>query len=208
MKIGILGGTFDPIHNGHLAVAATVREKLSLDEVLFVPAGQPWQKADREVSPVEDRLEMVRLAVDGRQGYRLSTVEAHRSRDTYSVETLAEIRRHRHLADGDEVYFVLGWDSLEQFPGWNAPERIIQLCKLVAVPRPGYPRPDVSAMEKAVPGVSERVVLLDEPHVDISASQIRGLVAAGRPIADLVPAAVAEYIEEHGLYRGSSPAGG
>ena len=102
------------------------------------------------------------------------------------------------------MYFVLGWDSLAQFPGWYAPERIIRLCKLAAVPRPGYPRPDVSAMEKAVPGVSQGVVLLDEPHVDISASQIRGLVAAGRPIADLVPAAVAEYIEEHGLYRGAN----
>ena len=204
MKIGILGGTFDPIHNGHLTVAATVREKLSLDEVIFVPAGQPWQKADRDVSPVEDRLEMVRLAIEGWPGYRLSSIEAHRSRDTYSLETLTEIRRHRHLGEGDEVYFVLGWDSLAQFPGWYAPERIIRLCKLAAVPRPGYPRPDVSAMEKAVPGVSQRVVLLDEPHVDISASQIRGLVAAGRPIADLVPAAVAEYIEEHGLYRGAN----
>ncbi len=204
MKIGILGGTFDPIHNGHLAVAATVREKLSLDEVSFVPAGQPWQKADRDVSPVEDRLEMVRLAVEGWPGYHLSTIEAHRSRDTYSLETLIEIRRHRHLGEGDEVYFILGWDSLAQFPGWYAPERIIRLCKLAVVPRPGYPRPDVSAMEKAVPGASRRVVLLDEPHVDISASQIRGLVAAGRPIADLVPAAVAEYIEEHGLYRGAN----
>jgi len=205
-KIGVLGGTFDPVHNGHLTVAATVLDKLGLDEVLFVPAGRPWQKADRNVSPVEDRLEMVRRAVDGRPGYRLSPVEAHRSGDTYSVETLAEIRYHRQLSDDDEVYFVLGWDSLAQFPGWYAPERIIQLCKLVAVPRPGYPRPDVSALEKAVPGVSAQVVLLDEPYVDISASRIRELVAAGRAITDLVPAAVAEYIEEHGLYRGASPA--
>ncbi len=206
MKIGVLGGTFDPIHNGHLTVAATVRDRLGLDEVIFVPAGQPWQKADRDVSPVADRLEMVRRAVDGRPGYGLSAVEAHRRGDTYSLETLAEI--WRRLGAGDELYFVLGWDSLAQFPGWYAPERIIRLCKLAAVPRPGYPRPDVSTLEKAVPGVSARVVLLDEPHVDISASQIRELVAAGRPIADLVPEAVAEYIEEQGLYRGSSPASG
>ena len=206
MKIGVLGGTFDPIHNGHLTVAATVWEKLSLDEVLFVPAGQPWQKVDRDVSPVEDRLEMVRLAVDGRPGYGLSTVEAYRSGDSYSLETLAEIRRS--FGAGDELYFVLGWDSLAQFPGWYAPERIIRLCKLVAVRRPGYPRPDVSAMEKTLPGVSTRVMLLDEPHIEISASQVRERVAAGQPITDLVPAAVAEYIEEHGLYRESSPAGG
>lgn len=206
MKIGVIGGTFDPIHNGHLTVAATVREKLSLDEVIFVPAGQPWQKADRQVSPVADRLEMVRLAVDGRPGYGMSTVEASRPGNSYSLETLTEIR-HR-LGEGDELYFVLGWDSLAQFPGWYAPERIIRLCRLVAVPRPGYPRPDVSAMEKALPGISARLVLLDEPHIDMSASQIRERVAAGQPISDLVPAAVAEYIEEHRLYRGSSPADG
>ncbi len=206
MKIGVLGGTFDPIHNGHLTVAATVREKLSLDEVIFVPAGQPWQKADRQVSPIADRLEMVRLAVDGRPGYGMSTVEASRPGNSYSLETLTEIR-HR-LGDDDELYFVLGWDSLAQFPGWYAPERIIRLCRLVAVPRPGYPRPDVSAMEKALPGISARLVLLDEPHIDMSASQIRERVAAGQPISDLVPAAVAEYIEEHRLYRGSSPADG
>lgn len=206
MNIGVLGGTFDPIHNGHLTVAATVREKLSLDEVIFVPAGQPWQKADRQVSPVADRLEMVRLAVDGRPGYGMSIVEASRPGNSYSLETLTEIR-HR-LGDDDELYFVLGWDSLAQFPGWYAPERIIRLCRLVAVPRPGYPRPDVSAMEKALPGISARLVLLDEPHIDVSASQIRERVTAGQPISDLVPAAVAEYIEEHRLYRGSSPADG
>ncbi len=205
MKIGVLGGTFDPIHNGHLTVAETVRDKLGLDEILFVPAGQPWQKADRNVSPVADRIEMVRRAVDGRAGYCLSTVEAHRPGNSYSLETLAEI--WRRLGPGDELYFVLGWDSLAQFTQWYAPERIIRLCWLVAVPRPGYPRPDVSAMEKVVPGVSARVVLLDEPHVDVSASQIRELVAAGRPIADLVPAAVAEYIEANGLYLRASAGG-
>jgi nicotinate-nucleotide adenylyltransferase len=199
VKIGVLGGTFDPIHNGHLKVATTVREKLSLDEVIFVPAGQPWQKADRHVSPVEDRLEMVRLAVDGRPGYGLSTVEASRPGNTYSLETLAEIGDQ--LGSGDELYFVLGWDSLAQFPGWYAPERIMRLCRLVAVPRPGYPRPDVSAMEEALPGITERVVLLDEPQIDLSASRIRERVAAGQPIGDLVPAAVAAYIEEHRLYR-------
>ena len=207
VKIAVLGGTFDPIHNGHLAVAATVRDSLGLDEVLLVPAGRPWQKADRSVSPVEDRVAMVRLAIEGRPGYRMSTGEAHRGRDTYSVDTLAEIRRHRRLRDSDEVYFVLGWDSLIQFPGWYGPDEIIRLCILVAVPRPGYPRPDVSALEKMVHGIRERVVLLDEPHVDISASQIRERVVAGQSIADLVPAVVAGYIEEHGLYR-PTPASG
>lgn len=198
-RVAILGGTFDPIHNGHLTVAATVCDRLGLDEILIVPAGRPWQKADRHVSSIEDRLEMARRATAGHEGYSVSAVEAHRSRDTYSVETLSEIRRG--LTDRDEVYFVLGWDSLEQFPGWHGPEEIIRLCKLVAVPRPGYPRPDVSALEKRVPGLRGRVVLLDAPHVDISASQIREMVAAGQPITELVPAAVADYIKEHGLYR-------
>jgi len=205
VKIGVLGGTFDPIHNGHLTVAETVRDKLVLDEILIVPAGQPWQKADRHVSPVEQRIEMVRRAINGRPGYGLSTAEAHRPGNTYSLETLAEI--WRRLGAGDELYFVLGWDSLDQFPRWYAPERIIRLCRLVAVPRPGYSRPDVSALEKMVPGVSPRVVLFDEPHVDVSASQIREMVASGRPIDDLVPPVVAEYIEAHGLYLRASAGG-
>jgi nicotinate-nucleotide adenylyltransferase len=142
---------------------------------------------------------MVRLAVDGRPGYGLSTVEASRPGNTYSLATLAEIGGR--FGTGDELYFVLGWDSLAQFPGWYAPERIIRLCRLVAVPRPGYPRPDVPAMEETLPGITERVVLLGEPHIDISASRIRERVAAGLPISDLVPAPVAAYIEQHRLYR-------
>ena len=198
MKLGLLGGTFDPIHNGHLAVAEEVKDRLDLNEVLFVPAGQPWLKADTPVSPVEHRVAMVRLAIAGIDKYSLSTMEVEREGPSYTLDTLAEI--WRRLGSGDEVYFVLGWDGLYQLPRWHAPERIIRLCRLVAVPRPGAIRPDLAALEDSIPGLPERVIMLDKPQVDISASDIRERVARGVSITGLVPKVVEDYIREQGLY--------
>lgn len=198
MKLGLLGGTFDPIHNGHLAVAEEVKDRLDLNEVLFVPAGQPWLKADTPVSPAEHRVVMVRLATAGIAYYITSTMEVEREGPSYTLDTLAEIW-HR-LGTGDDVYFILGWDGLSQLPRWHAPERIIRLCRLVAVPRPGATRPDLAALEGSIPGLSERVIMLDKPQVDISASDIRERVARGVSITGLVPQVVEDYIREHGLY--------
>ncbi|HEY32605.1 MAG TPA: nicotinate-nucleotide adenylyltransferase [Dehalococcoidia bacterium] len=198
MKSGILGGTFDPIHNGHLAIAGEVRAQLNLDEILFVPTGQPWRKGGNSILPTEHRVEMVRLAITGKPYYRLSLIEVEREGPSYTLDTLTELSSQ--LTTGDKIYFIVGWDSLTDLPNWKSPERIIQLCWLVAVPRPGYPHPDLESLEARMQGLSERLVLLDRPDVDVSASEIRERVASGLPISGLVPEAVEQYIREHGLY--------
>ena len=198
----MLGGTFDPIHNGHLAVAEEVRGELELEEIIFVPAGQPWFKDGANVLPAEHRLQMVALAVADRPYARISAVEIDREGPTYTVDTIEELTG---VLDGD-LYFIMGWDNLPQLPRWRNPERLAELCRLVAVPRPGYARPDVTAVKRQVPALEGRVVLLDRPDVDISASEIRRRVHRGLPIGHLVPGPVAEYIARQGLYRGGEGA--
>lgn len=200
MKIGVLGGTFDPIHFAHLAVAEAVKTTLSLAEVIFVPAGQPWLKADNFISAAGHRVKMVRLAIAGKPPFRLSTMEIDRPSPTYTVDTMAELRGQ--IGAKDELYFILGWDNLAELARWREPARLIRLCYLVAVPRPGYPLPDLKRLAKDIPGLSPRVIILDKPEVDISATEIRKRVAQGKPINDLVPHAVAEYIKRHRLYLG------
>lgn len=198
MKIGVLGGTFDPVHRGHIMMAEEAGEKLSLSEIIMVPAGQPMSKPDIPVTPSEHRLAMLCLAVAGKPGLKLSTMEIERLGPSYTVDTIAELKGQS--GKGDEIYFILGWDSLEQLPEWREPARLISLCFLAAVPRPGWSRPDLKALEADVPGISERVVFLEKPQVDISASAIREMVAGGKSIDHLVPVPVADYIKEHKLY--------
>ena len=200
MRIGVLGGTFDPIHNGHLAVAEDVRLQLSLDEVIFVPAGQPWLKTDSPILAAGHRVEMVRLAIADKAYCSVSTTEVSREGPSYTLDTLAEL--WTRFGAGDEVFFILGWDSLSDLPRWKDPEGLIRLCHLVAVPRPGCPRPDLDSLEKSIPGLSHRVILLDKPEVDVSASDIRERIVRGVSISGLVPEVVEEYIREHGLYLG------
>ncbi|HEX78956.1 MAG TPA: nicotinate-nucleotide adenylyltransferase [Dehalococcoidia bacterium] len=200
MKIGVLGGTFDPVHIGHLAVADEVKARLGLAEVLFIPTGQPWFKADVGILPAEYRLEMVRLAIAGKPGLELSDMEIKREGPTYTVDTIAELRRQS--SGEDELYFIVGWDKLTELPGWRQPECLVSMCRLVAVPRVGCPVPDLDALEGAIPGISQRVVMLDKPQIDVSASIIRQRVRRGLPISRLVPEAVERYIREKGLYRG------
>jgi len=198
MKIGILGGTFDPVHIGHLTVAEEARDSLHLSEVIMVPAGQPLLKPDYPVTPAEHRLQMLRLAVNDRPYLRVSTMEIERPGPSYTVETIAEFQgRYGHE---DEIFFILGWDSLAQLPEWREPSWLIRLCYMVAVPRPGCQRPDLEALEASIPGISRRVIFLEKPHIDISASAIRELAVRGLSLRHLVPEPVAEYIREHKLY--------
>ena len=199
MKMGVLGGTFDPVHNGHLAIADEVRNRLDLSVVMFIPAGQPWLKVDSPITAAEHRVEMVRLATADKAYCQVSTMEVEREGLTYTLDTLAEL--WKRLGAEDEVFFILGWGSLTELPQWREPESIIRLCRLVAVPRPGYPRPDLESLEKIIPGLSERVTILDKPEIDISASDIRERVAGGLSISRLVPEAVEQYIRDEGLYR-------
>ena len=198
MNIGVMGGTFDPIHNGHLIVAEETKAQLNLAEVLFVPAGQPWLKPNSPVSAAEHRVEMVRLAIANKPYCRLSTMEIERAGYSYTVDTIAELKSE--LGAGDELFFILGWDSLAQLPLWKEPSRLIRMCRLVAVPRPGYPIPDLKFMEPKVPGLSQRVILMDKPEIDIDATEIRNRVAQGLSIRHLVLEPVERYIKQYRLY--------
>jgi nicotinate-nucleotide adenylyltransferase len=198
MDIGVLGGTFDPIHSGHLMVAEEAVVQLNLTEILFVPAGQPWLRVNSPMATAEQRLQMVRLAIAGKPYRKLSTVEVERAGPSYTVDTLAELQR-QYGAEA-KLYFILGWDSLAELPQWKEPGQIIKMCHLVVVPRPGYPVPDLTPLEEAIPGLSQRVIWLDGPRVDISASVIRERVAQGLSIRHLVPEPVERYIKQHKLY--------
>jgi nicotinate-nucleotide adenylyltransferase len=199
MRAGVFGGTFDPIHLGHLAAARSIRTTLKLDKVIFVPAGQPWMKAGTPVSPVKDRVEMVRLAVARRKGFELSTIEADRLGPSYSVDTVEALLRQ--LGSGSDLFFLLGSDALLDVPKWKGPHHLIQLCQLVAFARPGFGLPVMGGLEAAVPGVSQRVVFVEVPQRDVRATDIRQRIAEGRSIQRLVPRSVERYILEHGLYR-------
>jgi len=198
LKTGILGGTFDPVHNGHLKVAETVKKKLGLQNVIFVPAGQPWMKADRTITPVEQRVEMVRLAIAGHTDFELSLSEVNRPGSTYTVHTIREFRSK--FGEGAEIYFIIGRDGLWHLSQWRSVRQLVKLCRIAVVPRPGFSLPDMDAMEREIPGLSASVLLLDKPEIDVSATDIRRRVARGIPWKTLVPPAVAEYIKANSLY--------
>ena len=198
MNIGVLGGTFDPIHMGHLIIAEEVRARLDLVEVLFVPAGQPWLKKNNVISSAEHRVEMVRLAIADEPSFKLSTMEIERPGPSYTVDTMAELSRQ--IGAEDKLFFILGWDNLLQLPQWHEPSRLVRLCRLVPVRRVGYTTPDLDSLEAAIPGLSQSIIMLDTPQIEISASEIRARVARGLSIHKLVPEPVERYIKQHRLY--------
>jgi nicotinate-nucleotide adenylyltransferase len=179
-------------------VAGEVLRRLKLDAIWFLVAGQPWMKSDRPVTEAAHRVRMLRLALHGRKNFRVSTLEVERSGPTYTVETMANLRAKYPV---DEFYFIIGRGTFARLPQWRKPRDLISLCRLVVVPRPGVLEPDVKAMEKEIPGLSQRVIFLDKPLVDISATGIRQRVARGEDISKLVPAAVARYINKYRLYQ-------
>lgn len=199
MKTGILGGTFDPPHIGHLEMAREARTALGLDRVLFMVAGRPRLKKNSNISPASDRLEMARLAVEGEAGFSVSAMEAERPGVTYTADTLEELQRRSQ--DADRYYFIMGWDNLIKLKEWHRPQDIIKNCYIVAIPRQGCGVPDTETLEKELPGILKRLFLLDRPVADISASSIREKVRLSRDITGLVPERVAGYIRERGLYR-------
>jgi GTPase len=196
-KIGIFGGTFDPVHLGHIMIVEEVKNSLELEKVLFIPAGQPQTRKAETVTPAHDRLAMLDLAIEGKDGFAVSDIEIKRKGPSFTVDTLLELK---NTHKGHEIYFILGWDSLEQLPQWHEPSRIINLCTLVAVPRPGYDKPSLKAMEGILPGITEKVVFMDRPRVEISATDIRDRAGRGESIIHLVPEKVEEYIRTHKLY--------
>ncbi|MEE8471741.1 MAG: nicotinate-nucleotide adenylyltransferase [Dehalococcoidia bacterium] len=200
--MGVLGGTFDPVHVGHLIVAQEVASAMGLDGVIFVPARQPWLKGDRPISPAEQRLEMLRLALEGEPTFTLSLVDLDRAGPSYTVDTLSD------LGGEASLYFILGWDALRELPRWWQPRRLVEMCRLVAVPRPGSPRPDLEALDREVPGIAGRTRLLEEPLIGISSTEVRRRVMEGLPIRFLVPEAVERYIKDNGLYVNAAKSAG
>ena len=194
MRVGVLGGTFDPVHRGHLALARAAREELALDEVLFVPAGQPWRKEGRVVAPAGHRLAMLRLALEDEPAFAVETMELERPGPSYTADTLEALRAAR---PDDELFFVIGEDALADLPNWVRPERILELATLAVARRVDVPQ----AAGERLPGLSERVVRLKMPLLAVSATEIRERVRRGEPIGELVPPTVGAYIREHGLYR-------
>ena len=198
MNIGVMGGTFDPIHNGHIVVAEETRSRLNLAEVLFVPAGQPWLKADRPVSSVEHRLQMVSLTIADKPYFKLVTLEIERAGPSYTIDTIGELQKR--LGIEGELFFILGLDSLSHLTQWRDASRLITMCRLVAVPRPGYSPPDLNSLEASIPRLSQRLIILDKPETDISATEIRERVSRDLSISHLVPEPVGKYIRQHKLY--------
>jgi nicotinate-nucleotide adenylyltransferase len=196
-KVGILGGTFDPVHLGHLMIAEEAKTALDLSEVLLIPAGQPMSRPNENITPAKHRLAMLQLAVEGKPYLKVSSMEIERKGPSYTADTIAEIKNN---SVGSELYFILGWDSLAQLPDWHEPLKIINQCTLVVVPRPGYAKPSLKALEGILPGITQKVIFLDKPRIDISATEIREMAAEGDSIEQLVPEAVAQYIKKNKLY--------
>lgn len=195
MRLGVLGGTFDPVHVGHLILAETAREQLALGRVVFVPAGVPWRKAVVSITEPEHRLAMLRLAIAGNPAFAVSDVEVTRVGPSYTAETLKALAKEH---TGAELFFLLGEDALADLPNWYQPRRILQLATLAVARRPGGP---AEAGDEAPRGLSAGLVRLEMPRIDISASALRARVRDGLSVRYLVPEAVEAYIREHGLYR-------
>ncbi|MEX2394408.1 MAG: nicotinate-nucleotide adenylyltransferase [Actinomycetota bacterium] len=193
MRIGLMGGTFDPIHHGHLVAAEHVAWASTLDQVLFVPAGKPWQKGERDVTPGSDRLAMTERAVADNERFSVSRIDLDRPGPTYTIDTLRAVREERPDA---ELFFVTGADAILEILTWKDPHEVLDLATFVAVTRPGY---DISRIADL--NLPIDVTVVEIPALSISSSDIRRRVREGRPIRYLVPDEVRAYITEHGLYR-------
>jgi nicotinate-nucleotide adenylyltransferase len=192
MRTGVLGGTFDPPHMGHLVLGEQARAQLGLGRVLWVPAGEPWRKPHPPVTPAEHRAAMTSAAIVDNEAFELCRLELERPGPSYSVDTLEELRA-RH--PDDELVFIIGKDALDDLPNWRRPERLVELATLAVAVRAG----DEARVAPA--GLDARVEWVDMPRLDISASDLRARAAGGLSLRYLVPPSVEAYIRDHGLYR-------
>jgi nicotinate-nucleotide adenylyltransferase len=198
-SVGILGGTFDPIHHGHLAIAEEAREVLGLERVIFVPAATPPHKPGRPISPAEHRVAMVEAAIAGNPGFMCTRIEIDRPGPSFTVDTLDEVRDVLPPGAGDP-WFILSSEALAGFPTWRTPDRILELARLAVVPRGGHATLDEGWARKHFPGCEDRFRFLDGPLLPISGSVVRRRAAAGRSVRYLVPEVVAAYIAQNSLY--------
>jgi nicotinate-nucleotide adenylyltransferase len=192
-RIGIMGGTFDPIHHGHLVAASEVADRFALDEVVFVPTGQPWQKGHETVSAAEDRYLMTVIATASNPRFWVSRTDVDRAGPTYTVDTLRDLREH--FGPKAQLFFITGADALEMILSWKDTDKMFELAHFIGVTRPGFP---LSAEHLPADTVS----LVQVPAMAISSTACRERVAAGKPVWYLVPDGVVQYIAKRRLYRG------
>ncbi len=195
-RLGVMGGTFDPIHHGHLVTADEAFWQFDLDEVVFVPTGRPWMKDHPQVSPAEDRYLMTVIATSPNPHFEVSRLEIDRAGETYAVDTLAALREE-HGAD-TELFFITGADAILEIFHWKDPEEVLSLAHFIAATRPGY---DIGRFEAEAPTAHPKISVMSVPALAISSSGIRDRVKEGRPIRYLVPEGVVTYIDKAGLYR-------
>ena len=193
--IGVLGGTFDPVHIAHLAIAEEARESLGLSKVMFIPAAMPPHKVDRPVSDPEHRLAMVELAIADNPAFEASRIELGRSGPSYTVDTLEALG-----GDAAALVLILSAEAFRELRSWHRPERILELAQLAVVPRDGFPEANRAYLAEHFPGFEDRATFLTGPRLRLSASQLRDRAANGRSLRYLVPDAVAAYIGDHALY--------
>jgi nicotinate-nucleotide adenylyltransferase len=195
-RVGVMGGTFDPVHNGHLVAASEVQNLFDLDEVVFVPTGVPWQKSDVDVSPGEDRYLMTVIATASNPRFGVSRVDIQRNCPTYTIDTLRDLHaEYAKQGENVELFFITGADALAQILSWKDADELFALAHFVGVTRPGYTLSDAHLPESTVS-------LVDVPAMAISSTSVRRRVAEGRPIWYLVPDGVVQYIDKRNLYRG------
>jgi len=197
-RIGVLGGTFDPPHIGHLWLASLAADSVSLDRVLFMPAAQPPHKGGRLITRATDRLLMTRLAIEPDPAFDLSLIDMERTGPSYTVDSVAELKRMYPEA---QLFLCMAADSLAQIDVWREPDRLLAEIEWIVGPRPGSELPDRTALEERFGSAAGRIHLLDGPSLDVSSSQIRRRMAAGLTIRYLVPRNVEELIIDRGLYR-------
>jgi nicotinate-nucleotide adenylyltransferase len=220
MKLGLLGGSFNPIHNGHLAIASQVCEKLHVDRILFIPIGEPPHKRDGSLASARDRYEMVRLAIAGTPSFDISEIEVQRTGKSYSIDTIRELRRQ--LGSSTELYFLIGLDAFLDFPSWKEPRALLKACRFVVISRPGQSfqsLPKLSMLQRldshalaqldaggltrldiAIPSCPG-IICLPLPPCLISASDIRQRIQRKAPLANVLPPSVESYILQHRLYQ-------
>ncbi len=196
MKIGLYGGTFDPVHNGHVKVAQTAKNRLQLDKIIFIPAGDPPHKTDKQITDKKHRLAMVKIVADA-VGAQVSEWELLKKEKSYSVETVQHFQKEY---SGDEIYFIIGADSFYDIPTWWHYRELMALCAFVVVARPDTDKEQLLSKFKG-DEKPPRVFFLEDILVDISSTQIRERVAEGKDISQLVPTAVEAYITQYHLYQ-------
>jgi len=201
-SLGVFGGTFDPIHFAHLAVAQEAADALGLERVLFVPAGQPPHKPDREITGGADRLAMVELAIAGNERFAVDRLELERAGPSYTVETLEAFHAAGSAGGAaPDLTLILSAEAFLGLTTWREPRRVLELARVAVAPRDGYPLAGPAFMDEHFPDMTGRVVFLDGPRMRLSSSELRRRASAGRSLRYLVPDAVAAYIDDHALYR-------